>query len=64
MATKERYEELNSTAHGLLVEEVKEQQSGLDFDKLTKAELISYAKGKGIELNQRMTREQILKELI
>lgn len=58
--TNERYEEINSTAHGILVEKLDE----IDLGSMTKKELIEYAKNKGIELDMRMTKAEILKELM
>ena len=56
----ERYEEINSTAHGILVEKLDE----IDLGSMTKKELVEYAKNKGIELNMRMTKAEMLKELM
>ena len=50
--TNERYEEINSTAHGILVEKLDE----IDLGSMTKKELVEYAKNKGIELDMRMTK--------
>jgi len=58
--TNERYEEINSTAHGILVEKLNE----IDLGSMTKKELIEYAKNKGIELDMRMTKAEMLKELM
>ncbi len=58
--TKERYEEINSTAHGVLVEKIQE----VDFDSMTKKELVEYAKEKGIELEMKMTKAEMIKELM
>ena len=56
----ERYEEINSTAHGILVEKLDE----IDLGSMTKKELIEHAKNKGIELDIRMTKAEMLKELM
>ncbi len=56
----ERYEEINSTAHGILVKKVEE----INFESMTKKELVEYAKNKGIELNMKMTKEDMIKELM
>ena len=56
----ERYEEINSTAHGILVEKLDE----IDLGSMTKKELVEYAKNKGIELDMRMTKAEMLKELM
>ena len=55
----ERYEEINSTAHGILVEPIP-----VDLENMTKAELLEYAEAKGIEgLNNRMTKAEIIAAL-
>jgi hypothetical protein len=55
----ERYEEINSTAHGILVEPIP-----VDLENMTKAELLEYAEVKGIEgLNNRMTKAEIIAAL-
>ncbi len=57
--TNERYEEINSTAHGILVEPIP-----VDLENMTKAELLEYADAKGIEgLNNRMTKAEIIAAL-
>ena len=56
----ERYEEINSTAYGILVEKLDE----IDLGSMTKKELVEYAKNKGIELDIRMTKAEMLKELM
>jgi hypothetical protein len=58
--TNERYEEINSTAHGILVEKLDE----IDLGSMTKKELVEYAKNKGIELDMRMAKAEMLKELM
>ena len=73
--TNERYEEINSTAHGVLVEAIEQDGGWKDYaDKypltegwlssMTKMELVEYAKSKGIELNPRMTKAEMIKELM
>jgi len=57
--TNERYEEINSTAHGVLVEKLDE----IDLGSMSKKELVEYAKIKGIELDMRMTKADMIKEL-
>ena len=55
----ERYEEINSTAYGILVEPIP-----VDLENMTKAELLEYAEAKGIEgLNNRMTKAEIIAAL-
>ena len=58
--SNERYEEINSTAHGILVEKLDE----INLGSMTKKELVEYAKNKGIELDMRMTKAEMLKELM
>lgn len=73
--TNERYEEINSTAHGVLVEAIEQDGGWKDYaDKypltegwlssMTKMELVEYAKSKGVELNTRMTKAEMIKELM
>lgn len=57
--TKERYEEINSTAFGVLVKAVN-----IDLDNMTKKELVEYAKNKDIELDMKMTKKEMIKELV
>lgn len=54
-----RFEEINSTPFGFLVEEVN-----TDYESMTKKELIGHAKEKGIELDMKMTKSEMIKELI
>jgi len=58
---KERFEEINSTSHGVLVEEV---EGSVNYEEMTKKEIVKHAKEKGIELNMRMTKEEMVKELM
>lgn len=52
----ERYEEINSTAHGILVEPIT-----VDLNNMTKAELVEYADGLGISgLNTQMLKADII----
>ena len=73
--TNERYEEINSTAHGILVEAIEQDGGWKDYaekypltegwlSSMTKMELVEYAKSKGVELNTRMTKAEMLKELM
>jgi len=59
--THERYEEINSTAHGVLVQSVEKK---INLEDMTKKEIIEYAKSKGVELNTRMTKAEMIKELM
>ena len=56
-----RFEEINSTAFGVLVEEIKEMP---EFDSMTKKEIIEYAKGKGIEFDERLTKKEMIEGLM
>ncbi|ODM27630.1 hypothetical protein A7W90_16205 [Clostridium sp. Bc-iso-3] len=60
--SKERLEEVNSTKFGALVEVVAEETTKPD-DRMTKGELIEYAKKKGIELSESMTKKEMLEEI-
>ena len=73
--THERYEEINSTAHGVLVEAIEQDGGWKDYaekyplteewlSSMTKMELVEYAKSKGVELNTRMTKAEMIKELM
>jgi len=66
--TNERYEEINSTAHGVLVKAIEEINAEpgqkVNFEDMTKKEIIEYAKSKGVELNTRMTKAEMIKELM
>lgn len=57
--TKERFEEINSTSFGVLVEEVS-----INLEDMTKKELVAYAKEKDIELDMKMTKKEMIEELI
>lgn len=59
--TEERYAEIKRTASfNIQFEEIKEK----DLDKMTKEELIIYAKEeKDIELNMEMTKKEMVKKL-
>ena len=56
---KGRFEEINSTPFGLLVEEI-----AIDYENMTKKELVELAKEKDIDLDMKMTRKEMIKELI
>lgn len=66
--TNERYKEINSTAHGVLVKAIEEINAEpgqkVNFEDMTKKEIIEYAKSKGVELNTRMTKAEMVKELV
>lgn len=58
--TNKRLEEMNSTAYGILVEAVAE----IDYTSYTKKELIEMAEEKGVNVNPKMTKAEIIGELI
>ena len=63
--TDERYEEINSTAHGVFVEPVESRPvEDIDFNNMTKKELIEFAQSKGIELDMNMTKKEMIEELM
>lgn len=59
--SKERYEEINSTSFGVLVEEIKDGEiDDIALKKMNKESLVKYAKEvKGIELNMKMPRKEM-----
>lgn len=57
--SKERYEELNSISPDLV--EAKEET--IDFDSMTKKEIVKFAENKGIDLNMKMTKKEMVEEL-
>lgn len=63
--SKERYEEINSTSFGVLVEEIKDGEvDDIALKKMNKESLVEYAKEvKGIDLNMKMSRKE-MEELI
>ena len=58
--SKERYEEINSISPDL-VEAIEEET--INFDSMTKKEIVKYAEEKGIDLNMRMTKKEMVEEL-
>lgn len=58
--SKERYEELNSVSPDL-VEAIEEES--VNFDSMTKKEIVKFAEDKGIDLNMRMTKKEMVEEL-
>lgn len=74
--TKERFEEINSTALGVFVEEIKEElpkepqndssleNKEIDFENMTKKELVEYAASKKIELDMDMTKKEMIDILL
>ncbi len=63
---KERFKEINSTSHGIFLEEVEEDGS-IDYialEKMNKAGIVKYAKEvKGIELTTNMTRAKMIEKV-
>jgi ribosomal protein L9 len=58
--SKERYEKLNSISPDL-VETIEEET--INFDSMTKKEIVKFAEEKGIDLNMRMTKKEMVEEL-
>lgn len=61
--SKERYKELVTSPFGVFVEELAKDEI-IDLDNMTKKELIKYAKTKDISLDTKMTKKEMIKELI
>lgn len=66
--SKERYEEINSISSNLvkatdsnLVETTEEES--INFDSMTKKEIVKFAEDKGMDLNMRMTKKEMVEEL-
>jgi ribosomal protein L9 len=57
--SKERYEELNSISPDL----VKAKEENINFDNMTKKEIVKFAENKGVDLNMRMTKKEMVEEL-
>lgn len=60
-----RYEEINSTSFGLLVEEIEEDvmeesNHGVNFEDMTKAQLIDYCNKNNIQGVNRMKKDEII----
>lgn len=73
--SNERYEEINSTSHGVLVKEIKEDGAPSDYldkyevtedyyNELTKKELRDIAEEKGIKFSSKTTKKEMIKELL
>lgn len=60
-ATSQRVEEINSTPAGVLV---KVEYVQLGLGTMTKKELIQLARDRGIDLDGRMTKAEMIKELM
>jgi hypothetical protein len=68
--SKERYEEINSISSNLV--EIKEEKTNLveateeetiKFDNMTKKEIVKFAENKGIDLDMKMTKKEMVEEL-
>jgi len=57
--TDERFEEINSASYRVFVEAVDE----VDFDSMTKKEIVNYAEEKDIDLNMNMTKKEMIESL-
>lgn len=65
--SNERYEEINSTSHGVLVREIKSDGAfdSIAFKKMNKEEIIKYAKEvKNIKLDMKMTKKEMIARLV
>ena len=61
----DRFKYFNSTHLGEVLKEVKENKNDEpDLETLTKKEIIEYAEAKGIELDERMTKKEMIKGLM
>jgi len=58
--SEERFAEINSTRFGCFVEAVEEP---VKLGRMTKTELIEYAKTKGIPINESQTKKEILEAI-
>lgn len=45
------------------IDEPDEEEGSINLEKLTKAELIDYADGQGIDLNMRMTKSDMIAKI-
>lgn len=64
--TKKRFEEINSTSFGILLEEIEEDGAidQISLKKMNKESIVKYAKEvKDIELTMNMTRDEMLEKL-
>ena len=72
--SNERYEEINSTSHGFLVKEIEDgafRDYAMKYplteeylNSFTKKELVEHAREKGIELDMRMTKKEMIARLV
>lgn len=63
--TKERYKELTTSPFGVFVEKLElVVDVEVDLEVMTKKELVEYAKNKGIELDMKMNKKEMIKGLM
>lgn len=63
--TRERYKELSTSPLGVFVEKLeKVVDVEVDLGVMTKKELVEYANIKGIELDMKMTKKEMIKGLM
>ncbi len=62
--TEERFTELVSSPLGVFVERIGDKEDdGVNFESMTKARIVEYAKGQGIELAMEMTKSEMIETL-
>jgi hypothetical protein len=61
--TKAEEEYINSSKAGLLVEVIEEPEEETNLNRMTKKELLAYAESKGIKLDGRLNKSQMISEL-
>ncbi len=70
---KEKVDYFNSSPNGILVEALDDQEEiavelkendNIDYEKFTKKKLVEIAKDKSISLDAKMTKDEIIKELV
>lgn len=64
--SEEQVEYLNSTSLGQIVEVIgeKEELSEKDYEKLNKKKLVEIARNKDIQVDESMTKKEIIEELV
>lgn len=64
--SEEQVEYLNSTSLGQIVEALgeKEELSEKDYEKLNKKKLVEIARNKDIQVDESMTKKEIIEELV
>lgn len=61
--TEERFDELAAGGFVEKIESDSPEDDGSDFDEMTKAEIVEYAKGREIELSMEMTKAEMVEKL-